>query len=246
MRNKHLVLALFICASLALAFGCKPKTIQTSSPPKPTSSADGKTPEAAPSGPIEIAPSLSHQGFRYSGLSIADTLTYRVVRHEGDEPKTGTQVAKLIAKNDQEATFEVKRTDALMELGDETDVVRKDGVYLVSFSRGSLAKESLALPADMSIGKTWTTNMDVDISGTEAKFESSSKIERQEKVKVPAGEYNALLIVTESKVTVGGKASKMTSKQWLAEGIGTIRLRNEGVGQDGKRISMTVELEKGP
>ena len=149
---------------------------------------------------------------------------------------------------DGKPRFTIERADALSQLGTEVVEVREDGVYIVSSRSKQLEKPLLALPAKMEIGKTWDIDQKMeDPNGNSIEMKAASKIEGQEKLKTPAGEYDCILISMTGTLTAEGKTHKVSGKTWFAPGIGTVKLMVTSTPADGKKpSSYTITLSKPP
>lgn len=201
-------------------------------------------PETAKAEPVKLEGALNHDGFAYSGLADSSELTYTVVLAEGGTPTPGTQMSKVGTKDANKAQFTVSRTGALAQLGEETQEVRPDGVWLVKMAPNTLKKETMALPADLSVGKTWKTTMEVEQVGEPVRIESTNKVERTEKITTTGGEFDTLLVTSSATVTMDGKTGTLNTREWRAKGVGTVRLKIEGKDPSGQAVSMSVELAK--
>jgi hypothetical protein len=143
-------------------------------------------------------------------------VTFRVAKHE----KIGKDLTALI-----ETTADDKVV-ATENLG-----VKDDGLY--RFTMANLTADPpvrvLKLPAKK--GDSWKVKSKVGDEEFAATFTLS-----EEKVKVPAGEYNAIVAETD-EITVGGV--KMTVKVWYAKNVGMVKTVMKIMGNE-----VTFELDK--
>lgn len=233
---------------LLLAFGlvaCSPKA--DPKPAETTGSATSGTATAGePEKPAEpvVADSLKTDAYKYLGLENRREMTYEFTKVKGGSPESGSQ--KIVPKGEASETevgFEIVRAGALTELGNEQIVAKADGVYTTSSQFGALEKPMLTLPSEVTIGKTWESSY--ELTGPDNKplvFKATSKVLRQEKLKVIAGEFDTMLVTMTAQIKTGGKTANVNGKIWYAAGVGTVKLTLEGKSGDGLPIFSTIEL----
>ncbi len=238
--NIALVLSAFLAISLV---GCSKKPdANVSGTPEDGSAKTAAGPKAAP---LPAVPDkLKHEAFKYYGLENAKPLRYKLVVHEGAKPEYGMQTFEYKGLVDGLPQYSVSRTEGLEILGTEEDEVRKDGVYVKSLSLGTLDKPMLAFPADLKPGKTWSAAYSLDTTQGKMTVKAKFAAVRVEKVKVEAGQYDALLVTAQEESTGPQGSTKIFSKAWYAEGIGTVKMTTTGSSPAQKNITMTVELAK--
>ncbi|MET0334573.1 MAG: hypothetical protein ABW190_09910 [Rhizobacter sp.] len=123
--------------------------------------------------------------------------------------KNGLQVSQC---GDNLAYFEVA-TGALVR------IVTKDGDKLVQFS-----PRSTSIEFPLSVGKTWSGSYDGYTNDDGAQWNAKSKctVQAAEKVKVPAGEFDALRILCEDAWSSGPFSGVSKTTSWYAPQVGTV------------------------
>ena len=236
----------FILAIASIAFGltaCNNDKKETVKPVDEVSTTGGtETPEPKAEMPVD----LKHEGFKYYGLENSASLTYEFDmdgnKREGEQKQT---YDGMVGGKPQ---FTIERAEALTQLGTEVVEVREDGVYIVTSRGKKLEQPLLALPAKMEVGKTWDINQKMeDPNGNTVEMKANSKIEKQEKVKTPDGDYDCMVISMTGTLAMSGKTHKVSGKTWFAPGIGTVKLQVTSQPGDGsKASSYTISLSKPP
>ena len=222
------ILPLFV---LALA-GCKGGD---------TTVVDGKTPAAtgttgAPakeqSGPDRgtIPQNLKHAAFEYYGLGNTKSMDVTLKAPDVAE-KTGGVSIDFEKMLEGKAYFKVTRTGAVAEdLGNDSVMVDSTGVYMVGTSIGTISpNQFLALPADVTPGKTWMLKTKVTRDDNqEIEEDSTYKIVGVQDVKTKAGTQKALLVTSDgfANVSVGTQKqkAKYQTKSWYVKGVGPVRI----------------------
>lgn len=242
--TKHLsILAL---AALIAAFGC---TSPKDNPGEGTTgeSTAGGTAVATPPDPTpaDLPADVKTEAFAYLGLDTEGTSDYEYGQLEGVDPQPGTQSIELVSE-DGENIYVISRGGSLANLGNERLEAREDGVYQVEMSLGELPEPTLMMPADVAPGKTWTTSFELDntTSSQPINFNVNHKAERVEKVTVPSGEYDALLVTATGTMKVGEDEYKLNSKTWYAKGIGTVKMTLDADQGNGQSSNATIALTK--
>lgn len=201
----------------------------------------GKTPEAA-NEPVPDA--LKHEGFKYYGLDVAAEQTYEFDM-DGSKREGGQKLSYKGLK-DGKPQFMIERSGALAQIGTESVEVREDGVYIVATDRMQTLKSAMmALPAKLESGKTWDITEDVkDDLGNDVKMKATNKIEGQEKLKTPAGEFDCMVVSMTGTLETQGKKQTVSGKTWFAAGVGTVKLKVESKTGADKPTSYTITLTK--
>lgn len=247
MTARQTTLALAALLALALV-GCGPKEPK-SEDPKPGVASGVTDPGAGPAVPAD----LQTAAYEYQGMNHDDLMTYDVVMASLVGEQEGTQQIKLEKVEDGVATYQVLRTGGLAQLGVDTRELRKDGVYTVSASLGILEAPALELPADLAVGKEWSAPMNMDkVNGTDQKVESivASKAVREQKVKVPAGEFDCIVIESTIDATISGSIEKKLNGKSVtklvssySKGVGLIKLTGTITRADGEKSNVSIELK---
>ncbi len=238
-------IAFFVLLGLfALGCGDKPTTV---------SSTGGVSSGVTAPEPAQVVPdTLKHAAYDYLGLVNADIMTYDVTF--GDLPtEDGTQQTTLEKVDGAVATYKVGRTGGLSRLGVDTVELRADGVWTVATSMGLLKAASELLPSDISPGHSWEARMDMDnLQGGSQNVASKivNVAKQTEKVKVPAGEFDCLAVVSTFDATISGSpdisqngktSTRVTT--YYSKGVGIVKLSGTTTRQDGTKQNVLIELK---
>lgn len=234
MRTKVL-LALLAC-SLAL-IGCNQDAKKApEATNEPTN--EGEAPKPSLS---DVPADLKHAAYEYYGLTNPKQVDMEIVVDGGARVLTGTQTVELVSVEDGNAVFRIERTGQLAQLGSMDVSVEKDGLYAKSASIGQITR-SLELPADLAVGKEWTSELSLESSGGEMKQKSTMKAVRTETVKTKAGEFkDALRVEGTGTGTFNGQAMTMKMTGWYVKGEGPVRLETEMTKPDGSKTTQAIE-----
>jgi hypothetical protein len=227
--------------------GCQPKPAEPTVTVNPPSGSTGTTGTAtAPDGTgtksstdagegsqpvanVEIPAELkATDAYRYYGFASDKPVDMQFER--GDAPGTvvtGTAVMRAKEAKDGKVLFTIERTGGLGEaFGNEEVSLEKDGVYTLSSSKAKLGSDrTLELPATLEPGKTWDVTTTLSGGGKTITAKMKYKVVGKAKVDTKAGSYpDALLITSTGSSTMDGQGSTMTSKQWMVEGKGIVRM----------------------
>jgi hypothetical protein len=232
MKLRYLPLAIFLVLS-----GCTPKDAnQVGGTATTPGGATANTPGAPgtndkPLDSTAVPAALKHDGYQYYGLDNAKTLD--VTLKAPDLPaETGGVAIEWQKVEDGKAHFKIARTGAIAEdLGDNTGMVDSTGVYLTGTSIGTISPEKfLALPADLTPGKTWSLkNKVAHNNGSEIAEDSVYKVEGIRDVKTKTGNQKALLVTSNGTANVSSPGqspvkAKYTTKSWYVKGVGPVRI----------------------
>ena len=231
---------------MALAIGCAPNNPATSG--TGTTGSGTSTTTTGGDAVQSVPPELKHDGFEYNGFDRTAPLTYLFALVEGDKPEEGKQTSELKSVEKGQATYSVKRTGSLMAIGDEELAVRPDGVYLVSTSLGSPQSPVLLMPAVLKPGTVWDYNYELNTTtpsktgGSKMHFKGKARVEKEEKIKVAAGEFDTLMVSETAEMDNAGAKGTVSSKSWYAKGIGVVRMKMEVKDSKGAIVTRTIEL----
>ncbi len=227
MKTTTLTLSL-----LVLLIGCSPKEAVT----KGTGDSSGTSSTAAKESPevkpvaSDVPASLKHAAYEYYGLGNPKTMDM-VLKSPNGPDKTGGVSTQLEKIEGESATYKIVRSGAIAgDLGDETMVVEPSGIYMVGTSMGTISPEKfLALPADLTVGKTWTQKTKVTRNdGQEVEENSTYKVEGERSLTTKAGTQTALLVSSSGTASVSSGATKQTSKHvtkyWYVKGVGSVKV----------------------
>lgn len=240
--------------SLCLAFaiiGCDAKPTDTTS----TATGSGEQTTGATSGTEKPKPkledlpaSVKHDAFAYYGLGSTKTMDVKLSGAQVSQQTGGISV-ELEKIEGEKAYFKVVRTGAVGEsLGTDLVMVDKEGVHATGNTLGKLTPGSyLALPADLSPGKTWNVKNKIEQStGQQVEENSVYKVEGIRDFKTKTGMQKALLVTStgDASVTTGGSTQKMksTTKSWYLKGIGQVKTEITFTIQGKPANTITVEV----
>ncbi len=247
--NKHVRhLAPFALFALVVVGCSKPST--SVSPPGSTGASDtkatsGGTNSSDKPSVASIPADLKNDAFAYSGLGRDKPKTYLFSQVGGSQPQEGTETTELKSIAKDGATFTVTRTGSLASLGSEEELIQSDGLYLLSTSLGSPPKPARVLPAKMAVGDTWNYDYVLKNEGQpDISFKGTGKALQVEKIKVPAGEFDALVVSDTVVMDKGQGKETVSSKTWYAKDIGVVKFKLEVKGKDNKVLTSSVELSK--
>jgi hypothetical protein len=231
----------FVLISI-LAVGCNPAE-KTSADTK-----SGETPVAEgkpkPPSPSEIPSELKHSGFEYYGLAMDKPMMLQFIQPSG-AIQTGEQTSILKELKDGTAIYEIQRTGGIgAQMGNNEIRLEKDGIYVHSSSIAKVGDRDLEMPADVSPGKTWTTKTKIEQPTNSMEVTMNFKSEGIEKVKTPAGEYDALLVTGNGKGTINGQNVRMETRGWYVKGRGNVRTEMTTIDSKGARQSLRIEETK--
>lgn len=235
---------------LAAGWGC------TNTAAKPGEGSEGKGKEGTSTeAPKVVGENLKTEAFNWMGFDREDTYNYLVSEMEGVDAQPGTQTLALVSTSENAAKFQFTRAGSMEKLGSEDFEARKDGIYQTRMSLGALAEPMLVMPGDVKTGSSWPSTFETtDSNGRKIVFKVTNKAEKEESVKVKAGDYNALLVTTTGTMTVTEPAAEgaapakpvvnqLSSKAWYAKGIGNVKMTLEVKRPDNSSVRSSVELE---
>ncbi|MBC8065968.1 MAG: hypothetical protein H7Y17_14135 [Chlorobia bacterium] len=219
--------------ALILAIGCKPSpdvATVTENPSSTTAGKDGQKPEAPKPKPEDIPASVKHNAYEYYGLGNLKPMGLEM-RSPNLPSKTGGVTAELEKIEGGRVYFQIVRTGAIAEdLGDDTVIVDADGVHMAGTTIGTITPtQFLALPADLTPGKTWKVdNKVVKKDGQAIEEKSTYKVEGIRDLKTKSGVQKALLVTSVGRATVSmagtKQESKYETKSWFVKGIGNVKI----------------------
>lgn len=227
--NKSLWISL--CAAVAI-IGCDAKPTDTTS----TATGGAEQTTGATSGTQAVKPkvedlpaSVKHEAFEYYGLGNTKTMDVKLSGAQVAQQTGGVSV-ELEKVEGEKAFFKVVRTGAVGDsLGTDLVMVDKEGVHAIGNTMGKLTPASyLALPNDLTPGKTWKVKNKIEqATGQQVEEDSVYKVEGIRDFKTKTGMQKALLVTStgDASVTAGGSTQKMKSstKNWYLKGIGQVK-----------------------
>lgn len=248
MRNLRF-LAILISLLTATLWGCSKPADSVKTDTKGPVEAGGEqvaSPSAAKNAPdpSTIPAEVRHTGYAYYGLDHVKPIEYEVRRSDRTDTSSGTATTRLTAVKDGVAGFITERTGALSELGAEEVEARKDGIYNVRIGGKDVKPQQLVMPADLAVGKTWSTKSAVDLDSGRVEESLNFKVAGQEKVKTKAGEFDAMKVTASGEFKVGEQSAKANVTAWYVKNVGTVKMTIVRDNPGGKALTMTVEATK--
>lgn len=210
MKKQALALVPFLAVVLG---GCS--SAPTPEPPvvKSSGGSSGGKADVGTALPKYPPKELQHEGYAYFGLGNDRTMDVEL-RVKGRPTKTGGVTAHLEKVEDGKVTYKIERTGAIAEdLGSDTVVLDKDGIYMTGSSVGTIEPEkSLQMPAKLTPGTKWHTKSKVTKGEQVIEEDSDYRVSGFEKVKTAVGEYNALIIESTGTASVSALGKKNNAK----------------------------------
>jgi len=186
---------------------------------------------------------LRNDAYRLYGLSSGGTRRYRMSDGSG-AGAVGSQRSELLAIDGGSARFRIVRTGALAALGSLEVVLDADGVHLVGSSNGALAAPALVMPARLAAGTTWRSEyVETPPGGTPVRYGGNDVVDGPERVRTPAGEFDAVRVSTTASVESGSDRATLRLRAWYVADIGSVRVESESTPTQGEPSRIVVELE---
>ncbi len=168
---------------------------------------------------LNLYPLAKGAKWEFSVSVMGQTLEATQEITEVSKPKAGERaISKLTINVATQMTSEEMSAD-------------EKGVYRHAFNGQKLDTPIMAIKYPYKAGTKWSEKLKFMDQDIEADFEAKEA----EKVKLPAGEYEAYPI--EMTIKVGGQSVKATN--WFSDGVGLVK-QEMGVGA----MSITMELKK--
>lgn len=210
----------------------------------------GKETAEAAGPPMNSVPAeVKTAGYEYYGLDNVQPIEYQIVATNLPSTETGSATNKLIKVENGVATFVSTKTGTtLASMGDEEVEARKDGIYYTKIGGHPVEPPQLVLPAELTAGKSWTTKGKVTAQTQQGlkTFDQNFtyKVAGVEKVKIKAGEYEALKVTAKGEIVVDGQSNKSDMTAWYVKGLGTVKMEIVTTGE--RKGTMTIEATKTP
>jgi len=249
MRKFGLYGLALMAAALTLA-GCPKSNEGKTDATNPSASGSGTPTEGTSDAPAkapslsELPPNLKHEGFAYYGLAQSGAMAFEVISSMEASPSTGEATSRLVSIEGGAARFITSRTGPLARLGDEELEVRPDGIYNTKLGGEPVEPAQLVIPAELPVGKTWTTKGSVKLAdGQTLDQDISFKVAGQEKIKTKAGEFDALKITAQGQIKYGTTTSQSQVVAWYVKDLGIAKMT---IVTDKPKGTMSVQLLKKP
>lgn len=216
--------------------------------PEPVNSTEtGSNAEVAPTPDAEtvtnLPSELNHDGLRYSGLNANKVLSYKVSQ-KGMPDNFGELKVTRTEVKDGKLKIERQRT-GLAQLGNDSVEVRKDGVYVVKMANVDLSTATLELPADLSVGTTWSDTSEIEVNGVQMKNKATYKVVGDKSVKVPGGTFTCREITASGTISINGAVNPLKVNAFYAKDVGLIRMQLD-TKSNGQDVSFDMVLNKAP
>jgi hypothetical protein len=206
--------------------------------------ADSGSPPAKEASVLDQVPDeLEHDGFEYYGLALTNPIEYEVTRN--GVPTSAGRTSKFVKVENGKAIFEVTHSGGLSELGTQTYSVEKDGVYVSGLSDRTIEPAKYKeVPASLAAGTAWTSKVKITSStGDTMSMSTNNKVVGVEKVKVKAGEFEALHVASTGKLHQGSVSLDLDVQGWFVKGIGYVKLEMK-VKNGGQTTTQVIEAVK--
>ncbi|MCU0316218.1 MAG: hypothetical protein MUC92_06470 [Fimbriimonadaceae bacterium] len=234
---------------LAFLAGCaNQQAAGTATPEKPAAGASTTptTPEPAPD-PSAIPAELRHDALAYYGLLNKEALTYEYIPNKGATPESGAQQVEFRGMEKGQAKFTILRTGALAILGSDDVNATQEGLFTTRTQLGTMDPPMLALPKDLTVGKEWKVDQKLKApDGTDVTMNLTNKVARQEKIKVPAGEFDALLITANGQMKLANGTRNVRANSWYVKDIGVVKIELISKDNDGNDVNSIIQLKQAP
>lgn len=247
--NKSLsLLALSLAVCGLLLVGCQGNNTPAKAGTDSTATSDNKPTnepkvEPAKTDAEDVGEAMRHDAYQYYGLGNQKTLVYDFSINGTTEE--GTQKCEYQGKVNDKPTYKMVRSGSLSRLGDESLELGADGVSLSGTSMGELDKAALALPATVEIGKSWETKQSITrLDKKVLKIDVTYKVEKMEKLTVPAGDFDCVTLSAKGVNTIDGKNEPFSGTVSYAKGVGIVKLTIDGKDQNSEQSKAVVTLKK--
>jgi len=104
--------------------------------------------------------------------------------------------------------------------GDAVLLLESESKTLLTHERRTYRPPMLRLPLRIEPGQSWTWEGKEEVDGETISSRVNGVIEKEEKIKVPAGEFLCLKVKV---TTISDDGTASSSTQWLAPGVGIVK-----------------------
>lgn len=244
-RWKLSVLAGLAVIGLGIA-GCgnKPEAVESGNTTKASPSAP-KTPEPPKPKATDLPASLKTDAFEYYGLGFEGEMKLELKKSSEPTVITGSQTISLKEIKGDSAIFVMSRTDGLAQTGDMEFLVKADGVYVTRVGTQEINPPKLEIPADLTEGKTWTTDSGFKVGSQMIKENAKYKVGKVEKITIGKETMDALVVTADGTTSVDQVSMQTKFTSWLVKGKGAVKTVVETAGlsgpSKGKKETITVQ-----
>ena len=214
----------------------KPTVVETQSPNASKSGpvAGKDSPPAVPdkaatvnstpaSAPLTVPDSLKHDAYAYYGLENSKPVNVTVVDSLSKESRPGTRQCQLVEIKGGKATYVIKQSGGLQDNGDVTISLESNGIYAMGTTVGTMKSHSIEMPAKLEVGSGWKDHTEIKADQREINLDNDLKIKGLEKVTVPTGTFEAMVITSTGKGTMSKIPVTLTTKSWYVKGRGAVK-----------------------
>ncbi len=230
MRIKNWCWALLIVS--VFADGCSGSTAkQDGSAPDSAGKNQNSKGDAVSAEKVLLPQELVSDATKAIGLLQTQSITYSTKSSTGQTGET-TRTIRLEKNDKGEYIVHCTWTGQLAVEGDEFYKITKDGLLEFRALDDDIKPPYIYLPAGMTPGKTWKSTYGFDNAKTLGKvsLEQTAKIAGTEKVTVPMGTYDAVVLEETSKMTGAQFSINTHAKTWFAMNVGFIQSKIEWNG----------------
>jgi hypothetical protein len=188
---------------------------------------------------LGIPAELVTDGLKLMGHPFDKKITYKVTGFPVGSSSEQVVVPSYDADKKQ-ITFNYEGSPSMSS---ETYELKADGVYGVSLAGNALEPPLKALPSNVSEGMSWPSVGTLK-QGAGIDINTTIRVIGREQVKVPAGDYDALVIAEQGTINTEGGTLKVTGRAWYVEGVGAVKRLVDQTDPTGKASNITIEALK--
>lgn len=240
MINIRSTLLFLLIVATAVSVGSCRRADKNTQTAQPTPSKENaESPESSATPKVEIPAAAMTESLKYLGAPFQRPIKYKMTGSPAISEATQTIVVK--SADDEKVVVAAKWDSPL--LGSETYESKPDGVWCVELRGERLKEPVLFLPSDVTTGKRWTQDFVLTTNGESLRLVNRMRIVGVEKVTVPLGEFDALVIEQTSTITSANAKRSGSGKTWLAQGVGVVKSVVKHKGTRGaERVDSTIEV----
>jgi hypothetical protein len=241
---------LFVAAALLLMAGCGPSKQSPVAKEPPKTPADksafkpsASSPDSGPSLDLsELPEELRNDAFAYYGLGRKGVMKQMVTISGQSEAQEGTMASRLTLVHGGEAFFAMDVTGPLARNGQQELVLRKEGLFATKLGNNVLDPPQVELPSPLKPGVTWQTELKVTTAdGQSVADKTTYRVAGVEKVKVKAGEFEALRIKGQGTSSIDGKSYDVTLDVWYVRDVGPVKVSFVASRPNEKKQTLAIE-----
>jgi len=226
--------SLYFLAFVLIA-GCSGKGSET------TSTTPATTPQPVEKVGLGIPEELVTDGLKLMGYPFDKTIVYKVDGFPTGSSSTQTMSTTFEAKAEGQNVLTFNYAGEPSNLPSEGYALEKDAIFGVAAGGDEISPKVKAMPATITIGDKWPTK--ASLQNGKIVMDTGIKIVGRQQVTVPAGDYEALVVIESGTITVDGKMSKVEGKSWYVEGIGAVKRTISQTDSSGKTSNLSMEAD---